>query len=115
MAMAPTQSVGRPGAFAVDAAKTDIPSVEFVRENLAVKHFFKPDISYVQEYEVIKPITVVKGPIGPQLDLDLERVLKGGENQIEFKFPDSVGADGKKIFADRMEWLKPIGPPIPIH
>lgn len=113
--MGPLQDVRRPGSFAVDAA-TDIPSVEFVRDNLAVKHFFKPDIGYVQEYEIIKPIEAVKGPIGPQLDLDLERVLKGGENQIEFKFPDVRDADGNIIkYVNRMDWLKPVGPPIPIH
>ena len=115
IAMGPKQLVEQPGAFAVDASKTDITSVEYVREQLAVKYLFKPEVGYVQEYEVIKSVPVIKGPIGPQLDLDLERVLKGGENQIEFKFPDIIDATGKKIYVDRMDYLKPIGLPKKIY
>lgn len=111
IAMGPIQDVRRPGAF---ATKSAIPNAEYVREDLAVKYAFKPEIGYVQEYEVIKPIPVLRGPIGPQFDTDLGRVLKGGADQVEFKFPDAIGADGKKIFADRMEYLKPIGSPKPL-
>jgi RHS repeat-associated protein len=111
IAMAPKQLVEQPGAF---ATKSNIPDVEFVREKLAVKYAFKNEVGYVQEYEVIKSVPVLRGPIGPQLDPDLGRVLKGGADQIEFKFPDTIGADGKKIWADRMDYLKPIGLPKPI-
>lgn len=110
IAMGPKQVVERPGAF---ATKSAIPNAEFVREDLAVKYAFKSEISYVHEDEVIKTVPVLRGPIGPQLDTDLGHVLKGGADQIEFKFPDTV-VDGNKVFVDRMEYLKPIGLPKPL-
>ena len=111
IAMGPKQRVAQPGSF---ATKSAIPDVEYVRDKLAVKHAFKQEVGYVQEYEVIRTVPTLRGPIGPQLDTDLGRVLKGGPDQIEFKFPDVIKADGEKIFVDRMKYLKPVGPPKPI-
>jgi len=115
MAMGPKQSVSRPGNFAVDARHVEIPDVEFVREKLAVKYEWKPDVGYVQEYEVIQSVPIRRGPIGAQLDKDLDRLLPGGPEQIEFLYPDIKDASGKITdYVDRMDYLKPIGSPVPI-
>ena len=112
MAMGPIQDVRRPGAFATTA---DIPSVEFVREDLAVKYAFKKDVGYVQRYRVIKPVMGQSGPIGPQLDKDLGRVLKGGADQTEFLFGDVKDSNGNVVdWVNRMEYLETVGPKIPI-
>ena len=58
IAMAPKQVIEQPGAF---ATKSDIPNVEFVRDKLAVKYAFENEVGYVQEYEVIKSVPVLRG------------------------------------------------------
>jgi hypothetical protein len=45
-----------------------ITDVNYVRNNLAVTKEFKGVVSRAQTYEVIKPLPVRKGPVGPQID-----------------------------------------------
>lgn len=101
MAMSPGQPANRPGGF---ATQDHIPDVQFVRDKLAVRSDWKPDVGHVQEYEVIKEVPVFKGPIGPQLDPGAGTYLPGGASQIEFRVPA----------VERMDYLKPIGTPRPI-
>jgi hypothetical protein len=105
MAMGEGQPVTLPGAF---ATKENIPDVQFVRDDLAVRSDWKPSVDYVQEYEVIKEVDVFRGPIGPQIDPKAGKYLPGGASQVEFRFPPPP--PGVK-YLDRTQYLKPIGPP----
>jgi len=96
MAMSPGQPANRPGGWATTDA---IPDANTVREKLAVTKEFKPELSHVQEYEVIKDIPVNTGPVGPQVDAITGEYLPGGGSQIQMTVNP----------ADRMDYLKPIG------
>jgi hypothetical protein len=58
------QPATRPGGFTFD----DIPNASYVRNELAVKMEWKPDIDRVITYEVKKPLPVKIGAVGPQVD-----------------------------------------------
>lgn len=95
MAMSPGQI--RPGGFGT----TDhIPDVDFVRNDLAVRPDWKPNVSHVQTYEVPAGTRVQVGPVGPQTHQGV--TYPGGANQV------AILND-----ADRAQ-LRPIGAPRPI-
>lgn len=85
MAMAPRskQLDTWPGNFATDT--NTISDRQYVRDRLAVKYNWKPDIDRVVQYRVKEgsEIPANVGPIGPQIDLEINRYLPGGPNQIE--------------------------------
>ena len=85
MAMAPRskQLDTWPGNFATDI--NTISDSQYVRDRLAVKYNWKPDIDRVVQYRVKEgsEIPANVGPIGPQIDLEINRYLPGGPNQIE--------------------------------
>lgn len=93
MAMSPGQSSTRPGGF---ATFDDIPDVNYVRNDLAVKSDWKPSVDRVATYEVIKPLPVKIGPVGPQIDASASKYLPGGGAQVEMLVPP----------ADRMNYLR---------
>ena len=85
MAMAPRskQLDTWPGNFATDI--NTISDKQYVRDKLAVKYNWKPEIDRVVQYRVKEgsEIPANVGPIGPQIDLEINRYLPGGPNQIE--------------------------------
>ena len=85
MAMAPRgeQLDTWPGKFATDI--NTISDKQYVRDRLAVKYNWKADIDRVVQYRVKEgsEIPANVGPIGPQIDLEINRYLPGGPNQIE--------------------------------
>lgn len=99
MAMAPTQKAIWPGGFATDV--DTIKDVHYVRESLAVKSKWKAEVDRVVQYRVKEGVELPAqvGPIGPQIDLDLDQYLPGGPNQIEFLVPQE----------NRMSYLEIIG------
>ena len=84
MAMSKEQPDHRPGAF---GTLDHIKDNEFVRDNLAVKQDWKPDIDRINTYEVIHSLPVNYGEVGPQVDIPANRYLYGGASQIEMKVP----------------------------
>ncbi|MEA1673572.1 RHS repeat-associated core domain-containing protein [Nitrospirillum sp. BR 11163] len=96
MAMSPGQASTRPGAF---GTYDDIPDVNYVRNDLAVKQAWKPDVDRVVTYEVTKPLPVKVGPVGPQIDEATSSYLPGGGSQLQMNVPP----------ADRMDYLKVVG------
>src|SRR5690606_29500957 len=95
MAMSPGQPSNRPGGF---ATFDNIPNVRYVREDLAVKKVWKPQIDRVVTYEITEPLPVRIGPVGPQIDKGVGKYLPGGGSQVEMAV-DAV---------DRMKYLKVI-------
>ncbi len=93
MAMSPGQQSTRPGGF---ATFDDVPDVDYVRNELAVKQAWKPNIDRVVTYEVVKPLPVKIGPVGPQIDEGLGKYLAGGGQQVEMTVPPP----------DRIKYLK---------
>lgn len=96
MAFSPTQASTEPGGF---ATFDNITSVDYVRDQLAVKLDWKPSIDRVVIFEVVEELPVQTGPVGPQIDLAVDKYLPGGGTQIEML----VGR------FDRMNYLKIIG------
>lgn len=80
MAISPGQSPDQPGAF---GTFDNIASVQDVRDRLAVKQAWKPDVDRVVIYEVVRALPVRIGPIGPQVDGDLCRILPGRYSQFQ--------------------------------
>ncbi len=95
MAMVLGQPANRPGGW---ATTDNIPDVNMVRTKLAVTEEFKPQISSVQEYEIIKDLPVLSGPVGPQIDSVTGKYLEGGGTQFQMLVH----------WEDRMSYLKPI-------
>ncbi|MBG0593688.1 hypothetical protein I4P02_10875 [Enterobacter hormaechei] len=95
MAVSPGQPATRPGGF---ATFDDIPNASYVRNELAVKMEWKPDIDRVITYEVMKPLPVKIGAVGPQVDKGANVYLPGGGSQVEMAVPP----------AERMNYLEVI-------
>ncbi|NXY95119.1 RHS domain-containing protein [Streptomyces sp. BR123] len=86
-----------PGGF---GTFDDVPNQQYVRDQMAVRTDWKPDVSLLQRYRISDgdPILVQESIIGPQMDEKLGR-LPGGGTQIEIM-----------EFTDRAR-LIPVGPP----
>lgn len=101
MAVSPGQPSTRPGGF---ATFDEIPNKPFVRNELGVKNAWKPDIDRVITYEVVKPLPVKIGTVGPQIDKDAGAYLEGGKSQVEMLVPYDQRMDYLKVIEE-----KPIG------
>ncbi|WP_172207720.1 hypothetical protein [Pseudolactococcus hodotermopsidis] len=88
IALSQGQPINKPGNFATES--NTIPSIDSVRENLAVKQEWKPTIDRVVEYRVKVGVElpVKSGPVGPQIDLVTDKYLSGGANQFQIDVPN---------------------------
>ncbi|MBD3734291.1 MAG: hypothetical protein IE934_16460 [Sphingopyxis sp.] len=84
MAIGGTQTPEMPGNF---GTFDRITSVEDVRERLAVRDDWKPQVDRVVTYEVVTPVPVKIGPIGPQVDPKSCRYLAGRWSQFQAMVP----------------------------
>ncbi|QAY78796.1 hypothetical protein [Sphingosinicella sp. BN140058] len=84
MALAAGQPTEKPGRF---GTFDRIRSVADVREGLAVRSNWKKNIDRVVTYEVVRPIRVKVGPIGPQVDDETCALLPGRWSQFEVVEP----------------------------
>jgi len=80
MAIGGAQTPDQPGSF---GTFDRIGSVEEVREDLAVRTDWKPDVDRVVTYEVVRALPVRIGPIGPQVDPKLCVLLPGRWSQFQ--------------------------------
>ena len=80
MAIGGTQTPDSPGSF---GTFDHIRSVADVRSNLAVRVGWKPQVDRVVTYEVVKPLPVRIGPVGPQVDPANCALLEGRWSQFE--------------------------------
>lgn len=94
MVLSSDQIILSPGGF---GTFDDISNVSYVRNQLAVKDEWKPDVGKVTTYEVVKPINILEGPVGPQIDG--KKYLPGGGTQLQMILSRGV---------DKMSYLKPI-------
>ncbi|WP_113929473.1 LXG domain-containing protein [Bacillus sp. P14.5] len=95
MALGPGQPWDRPGGFGTFDRITD---TNYVRNQLAVKSEWKPDIDRVVVYEVIEELPVISGKVGPQIEEGAGKYLSGGGHQVQLLVKP----------ADRMKYLKKI-------
>ena len=93
MAISPGQIEERPGGF---GTFDNIKDVDYVRNQLAVKADWKPEIDRVVTYEVVDDLPVISGEVGPQIDEPLGKYLSGGGHQVQMLVSP----------ADRMKHLK---------
>ncbi|WP_010050377.1 hypothetical protein [Carnobacterium maltaromaticum] len=86
MALSSNQPASSPGRFGT--TPNTIEDIEYVRNNLAVKQEWKPDVGKVVLYEVKEgaEIPILKGPVGPQVDLTTNTYLNGGADQVQILF-----------------------------
>lgn len=78
-----------------------IPNRKFVRDDLAVIREFKKygDLERVEEFEVIQPLPVKSGLVGPQIEVDNGQFRPGGAQQIEMLVSPK----------DRINYIRPTG------
>ncbi|MDY0406301.1 hypothetical protein P5G51_013680 [Virgibacillus sp. 179-BFC.A HS] len=83
MALANGQSPIYPGRFGTNP--NTIVDINHVRNQLAVKNEWKPDIDKVAQYRVKDGVSIpsLKGPVGPQIDLGSHMYLPGGASQVQ--------------------------------
>ena len=98
MALGKGQPETSPGAF---GTFDNIESVRDVRVHLAVEYAWKPEIDRVVTYEVIKPMPVKIGPIGPQADPHGCAWLPGRWSQLQMMVPAANRIDYLKVLAVR--------------
>jgi hypothetical protein len=80
MAIGGGQTPDLPGSF---GTFDRIGSVADVREDLAVRADWKPEVDRVVTYEVVRELPVKIGPIGPQVDPKLCVLLPGRWSQFQ--------------------------------
>lgn len=80
MAIGGAQTPDQPGSF---GTFDRIGSVADVREDLAVRSDWKPQVDRVVTYEVVRELPVRIGPIGPQVDPGLCALLPGRWSQFQ--------------------------------
>jgi hypothetical protein len=80
MAIGGAQTPDQPGSF---GTFDRIAQVEDVREDLAVRSDWKPEVDRVVTYEVVRELPVRVGPIGPQVDPKLCVLLPGRWSQFQ--------------------------------
>jgi hypothetical protein len=87
MAIGSGQTPEQPGQF---GTFDDIRSKQDVYEYLAVRHAWKPDITAVVTYEVVKTLPVETGPVGPQVDDGTCELLPGRWSQFKMTIGDRM-------------------------
>ncbi len=60
----------------------EIPNKSYFRNQLAVKEEWKEELDRVVTFRVIKPLPILLGPVGPQVDAKTNTYLSGGGSQI---------------------------------
>lgn len=98
MAVSPGQPATRPGGF---ATFDEIPTKAFVRNEPGVKNEWKPDIDRVITYEVVKPLPVKRGTVGPQIDKGAGTYLERGKSQVEMLVPYDQRTDYLKVIDEK--------------
>ncbi|SMF14138.1 RHS repeat-associated core domain-containing protein [Alteromonadaceae bacterium Bs31] len=90
MAYEPGQELDIIGGFGTEDV---IPDKAYVRNELAVKEAWKEDLDRVVRFRVIKPLPVLLGPVGPQVDKKANSYLPGGGSQIAMQVDPKTRGD----------------------
>ncbi|MFD0048209.1 ribonuclease YeeF family protein [Actinomycetes bacterium NPDC127524] len=90
------QPLNKPGSF---GTYDTISGVEYAKNKLAIKSDWKEDFGKVVTYRVKQGVElpVLKGPVGPQIDLAADKYLPGGGTQLQ------IMLDWKE---DKMKYLE---------
>jgi len=95
------QDIDMSGGFGI---LNDVPSTSFARNNMGIKSNWKVDCEKTVIYK-IKPgmeLHCPSGPIGPQIDLDIDRYLPGDMSLTQLDLFKGLG----KI--ERLDYIEPI-------
>lgn len=98
IAIGGAQTPAQPGGF---GTFDNINSAADVRGNLAVRKEWKERIDRVVTYEVIRPLAVNVGSVGPQVDGRLCRLLMGRWSQLEMLVAPSERMSHLKVIEVR--------------
>ena len=93
------QKTSNPGGFAL---KEDIPSVEFARKDMAIKYGWKDDCGKVVTYRVKDGVELIcpAGPIGPQIDLEVDMYLPGNSSLTQYDLFNGLGRINRMDFIE---------------
>jgi hypothetical protein len=93
------QSIRRPGGFAL---ANEVPSVEFARNDMAIKVNWKDDCGKVVQYRVKQGVELIcpSGPVGPQIDLVADKYLPGNMDITQYDLFYDLGR------IDRNEYIE---------
>ena len=96
-----SQPLDKPGGFGL---LDDVPNSNFARNNMAIKNNWKADCGKVVTYQVKSGVTldVRTGPIGPQIDLGVDKYLPGDISLTQLDL--FKGLSG----IDRMDYIEPL-------
>ena len=98
MAIGGSQTEQMPGGF---GTFDDIRNVKEVRMKLAVRSDWKPIVDRAVTYEVVKPLPVLIGPIGAQVDPRTCRLLTGRWSQFSMQVEPAARMQYLKVIAVR--------------
>lgn len=84
------QKVTQPGGFEL---VDDVPSIDFARNDMAIKIGWKDDCGKVVTYRIKQGVEleVPAGPIGPQIDLEVDTYLPGNESLTQLDLFNGLG------------------------
>lgn len=84
------QKVTQPGGFAL---LNDVPSREFARNDMAIKYGWKDDCGKIATYRVKEGVELnaLSGPIGPQIDLGVDKYLPGNMSLTQLDLFNGLG------------------------
>ena len=93
------QKTSSPGGFAL---KEDVPSVEFARKDMAIKYGWKDDCGKVVTYRVKDGVELIcpAGPIGPQIDLEVDMYLPGNSSLTQYDLFNGLGRINRTDFIE---------------
>jgi len=98
MAIGGSQTELTPGGF---GTFDDIRNVKDVRMKLAVRSDWKPVVDRAVIYEVVKPLPVLIGPIGAQVDPGTCRLLAGRWSQFSMQVEPTTRMQYLRVIAVR--------------
>ncbi|CBK73068.1 hypothetical protein CIY_00780 [Butyrivibrio fibrisolvens 16/4] len=93
------QKTSNPGGFGI---KEDVPSVEFARNDMAIKYGWKDDCGKVATYRVKDGVelTCSSGPIGPQIDLTANKYLPGNMGLTQYDLFSGLGKINRNAYIE---------------
>ncbi|MCR5195465.1 MAG: hypothetical protein K6D38_04050 [Pseudobutyrivibrio sp.] len=93
------QKTSKPGGFGI---KEDVPSVEFARNDIAIKYGWKDDCGKIATYRVKEGVelTCPSGPIGPQIDLTVNKYLPGNMGLTQYDLFSGLGMVDRNMYIE---------------
>lgn len=96
------QKVTSPGGFGI---KENVTSIEFARNDMAIKYCWKDDCGKVVTYRIKEGVVLESpsGPIGPQIDLSMDLYHPGNESLTQYDLFNGLGMIDRNDYIEFVE------------